>query len=250
MASLSGNRVGSLVVVAMIIGMLRVKNEARWIREVIDSIQPVCGGAIVFDDHSEDATPDICEEMGCEVIRSPFSGLNEVRDKNCLLDAVITSKAQWALCIDGDEILDAGSHQTVADATLGKATAYSMRIKYLWDRRDQVRVDGIYGRFRRGSMFRVSEAVAYQDKGNGGGFHCGNVPLCKSGSIEHLNADILHLGYMERDDRIRKFAWYNRNDPNNNTEDCYRHMVIGDLPEFPASYHGKWAGPLELKAWP
>jgi hypothetical protein len=60
----------------------------------------------------------------------------------------------------------------------------------------------------------------------------------------------LHLGYMDRDDRVRKYAWYNEHDPHNQVEGCYRHMVIGDLPEFPASYKAKWGGPLELETWP
>jgi hypothetical protein len=49
---------------------------------------------------------------------------------------------------------------------------------------------------------------------------------------------------MHAEDRIRKYHYYNTIDPNNEFEDQYRHMVIGDI--FPANYAGKWAGPLEL----
>ena len=56
----------------MLIGLLRIKNEARWIAHVVQSIQPVCGRILIFDDHSTDGTPEICESRGCRVFRSPF----------------------------------------------------------------------------------------------------------------------------------------------------------------------------------
>lgn len=234
------------------VAMLRVRNEARWIREVVESIQPVCWAAVVLDDHSEDETPEICESLGCNVFRSEFEGLDEARDKNFLLRKAIEMDPVWILAIDGDEVLDSGSLSAVERACRDSATptACSFRVRYLWDRRDQLRTDGIYGRFRRGSMFRAGRAVAFRQNGNGGNFHCGNVPACTGGEIVHLGVDLLHLGYLHRDDRIRKFRWYNERDPNNQAEDCYRHMVIGDMPEYPAGMRARWAGPLELAPWP
>jgi glycosyltransferase involved in cell wall biosynthesis len=44
----------------MIIGLLRIKNEARWIERVVRSIQPVCGRNLIFDDHSTEGTPEVC----------------------------------------------------------------------------------------------------------------------------------------------------------------------------------------------
>jgi hypothetical protein len=57
----------------MIIGLLRIKNEARWIARVVRSIQPVCGRILIFDDHSTDGTPEICESLGCRVFRRSLS---------------------------------------------------------------------------------------------------------------------------------------------------------------------------------
>ncbi len=64
----------------MIWGLLRIKNEARWIEKVICSIQPVCGKILILDDHSHDDTPEICEALGCVVFRSKFSGIHEARE--------------------------------------------------------------------------------------------------------------------------------------------------------------------------
>ncbi len=37
--------------------VLRIKNEAEYIREVIGSALRLCERALIFDDHSTDATP-------------------------------------------------------------------------------------------------------------------------------------------------------------------------------------------------
>ena len=70
----------------MIWGLLRIKNEARWIEKVIRSVRPVCEKILVLDDHSDDGTPEICESLGCTVFRSEFTGIHEARDKDWLLD--------------------------------------------------------------------------------------------------------------------------------------------------------------------
>jgi hypothetical protein len=61
-----------------------------------------------------------------------------------------------------------------------------------------------------------------------------------------MNVRLYHLGYMCPEDRLRKYQWYNTIDPENESEDRYRHMVQGDIPEVPAHLKLKHAGPLRL----
>ena len=65
-----------------IVAMLRVKNEERWLQEVLESILPLTEEILLFDDHSTDATRDIAEALKCTVIPSPFDPfvLDETRD--------------------------------------------------------------------------------------------------------------------------------------------------------------------------
>jgi hypothetical protein len=51
---------------------------------------------------------------------------------------------------------------------------------------------------------------------------------------------------MHKEDRIRKFEWYNEADPGNVREDGYRHMVVGDV--FPAKARFQHGGPLALQS--
>lgn len=226
--------------------MLRLKNEARWIRAVLESAFAVCERIYVLDDHSTDHTADICQSFGerLRLYSSGFASLDEARDKNWLLDLVQLSGAEWVLAIDGDEVL--GKPEAVlASVASGAADSYALRVLYLWDRPDQVRADGVYGRFWRGSLFRLRDGATFQSTPNGGNFHCGNVPQ-GLGQSARSEAFLLHYGYLDARDRRRKFEWYNQYDPGNQAEDSYRHMIQGDPGGPAAELQLRHAGPLVL----
>lgn len=234
----------------MIVGMMRIKNEARWIRCVLESALKVCERVYVLDDHSSDGTFDLCQQFQDRVLvySSAFHSLDEARDKNWMLEVIrLGTNAEWVLAIDGDELL-MDHAELVATAESGRSDCYAMRVLYLWNRKDQVRTDGVYGRFWRPSLFRLSAQGDFRATGNGGNFHCGNVPAGLSGNSQHSEARLLHFGYMDAADRRRKFDWYNQQDPNNATEDGYLHMIQGDKDGPDAHSQLKHAGPLELAA--
>ena len=135
----------------LIVGAMRIRNEARWIRRSIESILPICQRVHMFDDNSEDDTVAICESIpGVVVYRSPFNTTDEARDKNLLLDQVDKGGgADVVLMVDGDEVLT--HHARLADAIHTTPHAcLSLPVLYLWDREDQIRVDGVYWEFHAG----------------------------------------------------------------------------------------------------
>lgn len=239
--------------------MMRLKNEARWIERVIRSLKPLCDRVFVFDDHSTDGTPEICQDLGASVYLSPFQGINETRDKNWLLQKIWhecpplvrgPESRSFIACIDGDEELEPGGAEIIRKGAV-TAHALSLKIVYLWDREDQIRTDGIYGKFTRGSVFRMISPLHEfrQTDGRRGGanFHCGSIPKDLFLQLKTCNARLLHYGYLHREDRVRKYGWYNSLDSDNRAEDNYRHMVQGDLPEIPAGAKLRHAGPLTLE---
>ena len=233
-----------------LVGMMRIKNEARWIHAVLESALKACERVYVLDDHSTDGTFDICAGFGdrVRVFWSCFDGLDEARDKNGLLELIrLGTNAEWVLAIDGDELL-LDHAELVAATQSGRADCYALRVLYLWDREDQVRTDGVYGRFWRPSLFRLCANGSFQTTRNGGNFHCGNVPRELLKDAKRSEIRLLHFGYMHASDRRRKFDWYNENDPNNVIEDQYVHMIQGDKDGPPAHLQLKHAGPLELAA--
>lgn len=232
----------------MIVAMLRVKNEARWIEEVLVALKPCCDALYVFDDHSEDETLDIASSCGAHVMESPFDGIDESRDKDRLLEWIRgeVEIGSWVLCIDGDEVLEPAGPGKIKELALGAHDAYQFRILYLWNDRYTVRTDGVYGRFFRPSMFRLADGQSFRRTGAHANLHCSSVPASLVGKVRQSDVSLLHLGYMDRADRIRKYEWYKSIDPDNSCEDGYRHVVIGDL--FSPQSRFLHAGPLKLES--
>lgn len=244
----------------MIVGMMRIKNEQRWIARVLESMVPVCEKIFVFDDHSEDDTVQICRSFPqVELWESPFfEGTQETRDKNYLLEKVEAAipAGSWVVCIDGDEELAKGSadHIRKTAEAAGRVNVFKFHVLYLWDSEAQIRVDGIYNDFYRTSMFRLVLGQRFKSS-TGGGFHCGNAP--EPGGAPRTAVKILHYGYLHQEDRIRKWDFYNQHDPCNVGEGynplfperrTYPHIVQGDVPAVPANVKLRWAGPLKLVA--
>jgi glycosyltransferase involved in cell wall biosynthesis len=233
-----------------IAAMMRVRNEARWISEVLGSIHPITREILVLDDHSTDATPALCATAGATVIHSPFAEADkdEARDKNFLLEVVRATVApDYVLAIDGDEIIEPAAAAKLPGMFNTDRAFYTMKVKYLWNDRQHVRMDGVYARFERASAFslvRQPAGVKFRSTGYGANFHCGNVPAGLVGNAYSTGLALLHLGYMHQEDRLRKYAWYNQIDPNNGYEDRYRHMVVGDV--FPAESKFLHGGPLKV----
>jgi GT2 family glycosyltransferase/glycosyltransferase involved in cell wall biosynthesis len=235
---------------ARILCALRVRNEAAHIGDVLSRALQLCDRAYVLDDHSTDATVEICQSFldRVEVFESPFADLDEARDKNYLLGKIVEAAPAWVLWIDGNEVLERSGPDTLRDAAARhpSAAAFSLRIAYLWGSEDQVRVDGIFGRFRRPSFFRLAgqplQRLRFPSTGSGPNLHCGNVPLGLLGRRLNLNVRLKHYGYMTEGERWEKYQWYNRIDPNNRAEDRYRHLVA-----TPGAYHAP--GPVRLAPW-
>lgn len=258
------------------IGFTRIKNESRWIERVITAQLPFVDHLIILDDHSTDNTRDIVRSMGpkVELHESPFQGLDERRDKQWLMDRAYEhipadehakytcgnpDSPYWAVCFDGDEELIPSDIPLIREATQRPGVhAISLKILYLWDSPEQVRVDRVYRDFRRPSLFRLMNPLfQYQSTPFGrmidgvqANFHCSSIPQELLHNAQQpgsrCEARLLHWGYIDRDLRMRKHAWYSFIDPNNSAEDCYRHCIQGDVPEIPADMVLLHAGPMQF----
>jgi glycosyltransferase involved in cell wall biosynthesis len=231
--------------------MMRVKNEERWIERSIQSLLPICGRIFILDDHSDDLTPHIANSYDeTEVFLSPFhpEAFSETRDKEWLLRQIKRSGYQpdYVICIDGDEELEPAGPEKIRKLTADSSiVAARLKILYLWDDPNMVRVDGCYRHYARASLFRYHPQVTAFKSAYSTTLHCTNVPAQYVQYAVDTDIRLLHWGYYDRADRIRKYHWYNARDPENEREDRYRHMVIGDL--YPGDQRGLHAGPLTLE---
>lgn len=236
------------------VAMLRVKNEARWIEEVLASTLGLCSHIYLFDDNSTDASAEVATSFGFRItiLRSPFEGLDEARDKNYLLDEIVERdpKADWVVAIDGDEVLEKRAFSKVPLWISENPTesVLSFKVDYCWNNPTQIRSDGIYGHFYRPSAFRLQAEnlrllrFRTTTAGKGANLHCSNYPLNLKGGVVQTDVRIKHYGYMDAGDRQKKYEYYNRIDPNNEAEDCYRHIV-----ETPGARYAP--GPTTFEEW-
>jgi glycosyltransferase involved in cell wall biosynthesis len=93
-----------------VIGMMLVKNEEkRWLTETLVNMREICNKIIVLDDCSDDNTVEICERLGCYVIKNNESlwSTDELKARKRLFNIVTNEFAHdgdWLLCLDADEI--------------------------------------------------------------------------------------------------------------------------------------------------
>jgi len=229
-----------------VLGLYRVKNEARWIKESLERTLQVAEKVILFDDHSTDQTREIARSFkNVAVIESPFEGLDEARDKDHLFKVALTESPRWVVFIDGDEVLTKRALGEIRSIAAGPGGIIRFRIVFLWDLPYQERYDGVYARMCQPRMFSVFDQdvmkLAYRRTGFGGNFHCGQVPLGHLGPIRYAYSEIKHYGYLHEADRIRKHAWYNEKDPGNKLEGEYAHIIGKPSRHAP--------GPILLRKW-
>jgi len=242
-----------------ITGVIRAKNAAKWIAVSIRSMLVICESVHILDDHSTDNTvmvarvtdPDIWLPR-VHVYPSLESTLNEARDKTFITD-IVSRNSDWILMLDADEVLLDPFHLQ-ANLLSVRAPAYAVQILTLWDRPDQIRVDGIYADLWRPSVFRVdaTNGIWTEQIPGGSNLHCGSVPTDLASKAVRCDplVRVKHYGSMDREERIRKYHWYLTNDNSNlENEDHYHHSVQGDLPEFPADAVYRHGGPLKLQDW-
>jgi len=243
------------------VGMMRIHNEGPWIAEVIEGIRPLCDKIFILDDHSTDDTVEVCMRYHpqVDVLPSHFTGLNERRDKNWLLDEITRRcKAEWILCIDGDEVMEPNGPEIVRSTIEAhpNTPSYVLKISFLWNDAATVRVDRIYNDFWRPSLFRpfhedpnkpddrkllselrfMATPFGRAMDGNEPNLHCSSVPQRFIHGCGLMPVRLKHYGYMSRESRVKKLDFYTNIDWKNDAEDCYRHMTQGDnvqLAELP-----------------
>lgn len=244
---------------ATIVAALRVKNEARWIAEVLGALS-WCDKTYLFDDSSTDDTGSIALACGATVLASPFKDFDEARDKEYITRQIAREypESAYVLMLDGDEVLEPEGERLIReDIDLHPAgPCWTLPVVYLWNSRDQWRTDGVYGHFTRPSLFRLGTQHSFRLTANAGHMHCSSVPAAYLGRGVAGRARLLHLGYMDKADRIRKWKYYNGIDGKNRTEGfdplhpergAYPHIVQGDVPEVPADARLMYSGPLTLR---
>lgn len=227
-------------------GMMRVKNEERWLEKALRPLLKVCESVFILDDHSTDRTAEIIRGAAdCVYLPSPYTTLDESRDKTHLLNVIYSilpakeiseHSPHWVICVDGDEVICDTDMEKIMETGHSRqggedVVSYQFQILTLYDSPDQIRVDGVYKHLLRPSMFRLvrPNMTFFSQARHGGGFHCSNVPadIGFAGRVhEPEPVRVKHYGYMEEADRKRKYDFYTEHDPQH--KDWYFRESFGE----------------------
>lgn len=217
-----------------VVGMMRVKNEERWLAKSLHSLVKICDAVVVLDDGSVDSTYRIAQATP-EVIhlQRQHLPLNEVRDRQYVLDVALALAPDWVLSLDGDEELDDENLARLRESMLcapRDVDRLDFRFLYLWNDPGTYRTDGEYANVRHSRALRVNRArpntLHFRASGHGheGGLHCGSLPET-TGSILPLDVEVRHYGYLAAADRHKKRMWYEERDPIKAAQGYYRHLT-------------------------
>lgn len=221
-----------------ILAMLRIKNEEEWIGKVLEAASPLVDGFVILDDGSTDGTPNICKQfpkvLHYETQYKP--DLDEVRDKERLLQLTLAQEPDWVIALDGDEVLEEGAAELIRqvistiDRNNPQYTAFSMQFLYFWNDKETYRIeDSIYGNFWQKRLFttwgqEVNE-LTFRPTGHGGNFHCGSVPSNLAGKSRAIDVKVKHYGYLWKEQREKKKKWYEELDPAAAHKGYYDHLT-------------------------
>ena len=118
---------------------MRVKNEERYLGQVLDSLQPLACPIVLLDDGSTDKTAEIARSFHrVKYINYGKPEMDEAKDRHALIEAAMEYKPEWVLTIDGDEILPERTCDLIRQHTFMELPGVNvLRLAILSDRRPQ-----------------------------------------------------------------------------------------------------------------
>lgn len=227
------------------------RNESdRYLQSCLAWHVPLFDGVMVYDDQSTDSTFEIVAKSGSSLtVRPdpvPTFMEHEGRFRQDSLEALEIlyelEPGDWVFVVDTDEFVVATQEQLQRTIDLAsRAGAKSVRIKRpeLWQLDPPMeRVDGYWGSIQCTRLFRWEPGGKIRDLPMG----CGNEPtyINQAKVYEQSAIHLLHVGYVEPDDRQEKYDRYSSLKDNGHNDKHIKSILAvpdlkpwsGDLPEI------------------
>ena len=227
-AKLSDGRTKKFVVAAC-----RVKDGARYLPRVLERISTFADEIVVsVSKLTTDNTKEICGQFPKVVLVGDdvddVKGYAEADSRNLVLDMAYSRHPDWIWLFDHDEMPATTINTEIERLTNPEnpeTMLWTFPIIQLWNDDNTRRVDGLWGKFWQGRMFRALPGLRIE--GTGSLIHVGSHP---SFAAEHWGTSlvkILHYGNVDPAERAKKYERYTKIDTEKNLD-----MVLGQWKDY------------------
>lgn len=205
---------------------------------------------LVYDDRSKDRTRAIARDCGADVVvrsshvKSFRENESEFRQASWRAASHIVDPYDWLLVLDADEYIMTEQHVLMNDLSGLAKSSVNVNFHEAWAL-NRIRVDGYWKGNKIPRLVRYREEADFKPKSMG----CQPVPKkAYEDPADWPHVEILHVGYMDPDDRQTKFEFYSKL-PSHGHNPSHINSIIGHyklksteevgLSEWPGVYRGE-----------
>lgn len=232
-----------------LVAVYRIANCEKYIRESLERTSEFADEIVVLLARSQDRTEEIARSFPkvsvVEVWNEPEHPFDEQAERDWLLQKAIERGATWVISVDGDEVYEKKFVEMVPRLMRNpnpQIFGYWCNWRTIWDQdkdgREMFRSDGIFGGFQNYRFFKVLPGMKIEKNSNIYNHHCGSSPHIPQENLQWLNVRVKHMGYDTFEQRVRKYNFYRKADPN---------PVAADVGN--ADYHHLIDQKVDLKPW-
>jgi len=223
-----------------IVAMLRVKDGEKHIERCLSGLEKWVDEIVIVDTGSTDSTIPIIakhiRETGKVVLLDidtfREAPLREDIERQRLLEMAQSRDPDWIVRVDVDEVWEeeiAKWRNRLVNPYDPTVLCWRFPMKTFWRGEDKYRVDGSWGKMAPFAMFRNIPGQRLNSSDHPQGFHCMAVPEVPPSFMGIAPIAMLHYGYSEWGEVVRKKNWYSAVDTDKRIENIgtpdYDHLI-------------------------
>ena len=256
-------RLESGLIKKFIVAACRVKDGAKYLEKTLPRISEFADEIVILNSAlTTDNTEEVCRRFPKVVLiekdHDDDNGYAEEKSRNHVLDMAYSRHPDWIYCFDADE-MPVERVKLKLDKLTNPANPeilfWAFPIVHLWNGENQQRLDGVWGRFYQGRMFRALPGLRI--KGGNSLIHCGSTPNFPPENMGISTVKIIHYGNLDANDRAKKYDRYTKIDTDKDLnmvlgmwKDYYWRLYYGDPDQKElATFTGFWKVLADPKDW-